>query len=153
MPTRRCFPCRPMLCLALLQLVALAGCGGNEFDLAPVSGRITLDGKPLPGADVVFQPFESNAGTVNVGPGSFGHTDEQGNFTLKTMEGEAGAVVGKHHVTVTLPKEEADAQAALDNDEITKVISILPDKYRNGEAEFVVPSGGTQEAEIKIPAK
>ena len=43
--------------LALVALVAVAaGCGGGPYKTAPVSGRITLNGKGLAGAAVMFQP-------------------------------------------------------------------------------------------------
>ncbi len=81
---------------ALLGLVTLLGtvlgCGGG-LELAPASGKVTLDGQPLADAAVTFVPVEG-------GPVASGVTDEQGNFSVNTTN-KPGAVPGEHHVTVT----------------------------------------------------
>ena len=75
-----------------LLAVLVAGCGGG-LDLIPVSGTVTLDGKPVDGAAVVFVP-------VAGGPVASGTTEAGGKFRLMTIN-DAGAVPGEHHVTVT----------------------------------------------------
>jgi len=83
-------------------VLILAGCGGSEFPLAPVSGTVTFDGEPLKGAEVVFAPMESD-GVINVGPASVGITDDNGSYVLKPVRGEGdGAVVTKHRVSVVV---------------------------------------------------
>ena len=42
--------------VVLAGLVAVAGCGEKGKTFVPVSGVVTLDGKPLAGGNVVFQP-------------------------------------------------------------------------------------------------
>jgi hypothetical protein len=90
----------------LFSLVAMAallsGCGG-EMKVAPVSGVVTLDGKPLDRASVVFKP---EAG----GRPSFGVTDENGRFSLAYSMNEDGAEVGPATVTIStkLQVEGAD---------------------------------------------
>jgi DNA-directed RNA polymerase subunit RPC12/RpoP len=75
--------------------------------LAQVSGTVTLDGAPLPKAQVKFQPLiESTAGAkLNVAT-SFGFTDDNGKFTLQYayIDGNVilGAAIGKHMVTVNV---------------------------------------------------
>lgn len=87
-------------------LLALAGCGDN---VVLVSGRVTLDQKPLANAKVVFQP-EAEKDKQIVGPGSIGTTDADGRFTLQLMNGNAkGAIVGKHKVSISAYKVEGDA--------------------------------------------
>ncbi len=71
---------------------ATAGCGGG-LELAPASGKVTLDGKPLADAAVNFVP-------VDGGPVASGVTDTQGTFSVRTTN-KPGAVPGEHHVTVT----------------------------------------------------
>jgi len=51
-------------------------CGCGSYKLAPVSGQVTVNGKPLPNAAVIFQP--KRAKTSTPGPGSYGKTDDQG---------------------------------------------------------------------------
>ena len=80
--------------LGLLALFGgtLLGCGGG-LELAPASGKVTLDGQPLADAAVNFVP-------VDGGPVASGVTDDQGRFSLATVN-KAGAVPGQHHVTIT----------------------------------------------------
>jgi hypothetical protein len=83
-----------------LAVVSVMGCGGRTF--APVSGKVTLNGKPLAGATVVFQPVAPEGSIEAAGPGSQAKTDDKGEFTLKCATGENGAVVGKHRVMISL---------------------------------------------------
>lgn len=80
-------------------LAALSGCGGGAATV-PVSGTVSLDGKPFPGAVVTFVP---HAGTV--GYGGQAQTDDQGNFTAHmqdgtTAEGKPGLLPGEYKVVV-----------------------------------------------------
>src|SRR5262249_26422944 len=79
------------------------GCSrGPQF--ADVSGTITLNGRPVPDAEVVFLP-DPEVGTL--GPSSSGYTDQKGHYELVTNQGQSGAVVGMHRVCIrdltTLP--------------------------------------------------
>src|SRR5215470_13236777 len=96
--------------LPLLAALAVGAVGCGNDQVAPVSGRVTLDGQPLANAAVTFQPVRTE-GKGNPGPGSGGFTDADGRYTLKVTGTEArGAVVGKHKVTISLvpPKSEPD---------------------------------------------
>ncbi len=85
--------CRRVVLLALFS-VLLAGCGGGGQELAPVSGTVTLDGKPLAGAGVLFTPQEG-------GRPAGGSTDEEGRFTLTTKTNGDGAMLGTNRVAVS----------------------------------------------------
>lgn len=89
--------------LAALLLCAI-GCGGGPR-LAPVSGKVTLDGKPLAGADISFYPVNVKAGS-DAGIASTGKTDVNGEYSLETTKGQRGAVVGPHRVSITRPIED-----------------------------------------------
>ncbi len=82
-------------CLVILG-TCLGGCKGGVAGppTEPVSGVVTLDGKPVPQANVVFVPDGS-------GQGAAGITDEAGKYTLTTTNPQDGAVVGKYKVMVT----------------------------------------------------
>jgi hypothetical protein len=125
--------------LPLLATLALwaAGCGSGQF--APVSGRVTLDDKPLPNAAITFQPVAPK-GESTPGPGSGGFTDADGRYTLKVIGPESrGAVVGKHKVRIT-PRQKGKP---------------LPAKYGGKDTilEFDVPAGGTDAADFQLKSK
>ena len=92
----------------VLLVVLVAGCGGSEFQVSPVSGTVTFDDEPLAGVEVVFAPME-NDDSINVGPASRGTTDADGRYTLVTLKGQNGAVVTKHRVSVNF-KEISGAE-------------------------------------------
>ncbi|MBY0457982.1 MAG: DUF4198 domain-containing protein [Gemmataceae bacterium] len=76
--------------------LAACGCGRGPYELAPVSGRVLVDGKPVAGLQVGCEPVGSKE-NPNPGPGSFGTADADGRFTLATIpDRRPGAVVGKH---------------------------------------------------------
>jgi len=79
-----------MLALAML---AWTGCGGERPSLATVHGRITLDGQPLPEAQIRFDP-------VDAVRGSTGGTDQSGHYKLSYLRGDEGAAIGEHRVTI-----------------------------------------------------
>ncbi len=79
----------------LLCAAVLSGCShGTRPPLGTVHGRVTLDGQPLPGAGVVFEP-------EGRGRASMGVTDTGGNYTLNYIRDIQGAGVGWHSVRIT----------------------------------------------------
>ena len=88
----------------------LPGCSGAK--VGSVSGKVTLDGKPLANARVNFQPMGD---TVNTGIGSFGKADANGQYTLSLIDGSAtGAIVGKHKVAISAYDQDPNVNAADD---------------------------------------
>jgi hypothetical protein len=133
-------------CLVPL-LALLAGCGGAPYKMARVSGRVTLNGQPLPHAAVTFQPVATQ-GHLNPGPGSGGFTDSDGGYTLKLIGTDsAGAVLGKHKVRITLVPQEDSAE---DRQKRSKE---LPAKYnKKTKLEYDVVPGGTDSADFLLTA-
>jgi len=83
-------------------VAAATGCGGRS-DVGRVSGMVTLDGTPLAGARVTFQPTTGGAP-------SHALTDATGRYDLQHSRSVAGARVGDHEVTIsTLDKGNPDA--------------------------------------------
>ena len=134
---------RPALLLALV-LATLGGCKRPAAEPAPeekpkpppppikyaaVSGKVTLDGKPLARAGVTFQPIGSKD-NLNPGEGSAAKTDDNGEYTLVLVfQAKKGAVVGKHRVEIsTKPGDPQGTQ----------------------KREFEVPEGGTKEANFAL---
>ncbi len=79
--------------LCSMVICALAGCGGSA-DLAPTSGVVTLGGKPVADARVMFHP-------TGGGRTSYATTNEAGEFKASTVGTYDGAVVGSSVVTIT----------------------------------------------------
>jgi hypothetical protein len=81
--------------LSLLLLAAL-GCGKSDrVPVVPVSGTVTLNGEPLPGAAVTFIPAGETLGT-----GGSAVTAADGSYTLTSREGR-GLVPGEYRVTIS----------------------------------------------------
>lgn len=87
----------PALCRGNLAVfvvaVVITGCGRGS-NTAPVSGLVTLDGKPIAGAAVLFMPVEGGV------PGRAA-TKDDGTFSLTTFKDDDGALVGRHRVAVS----------------------------------------------------
>ncbi|MEW4564827.1 carboxypeptidase regulatory-like domain-containing protein [Bremerella sp. JC770] len=115
--------------LILLAVLALLGCSsGNNSDLGQVEGRVSLDGKPLPNAQVQFQPTQ--------GRPSYGMTDSEGKFTLQYTGTAAGALIGSHTVLVTTAVSRDDGSVAPE---------LVPPKYNaRSELEKEVQAGDNQ---------
>ena len=90
--------------LLIAAVVIVSGCSGDQTN-GPVSGKVTLDGIPLAGIEVVFSPMATE-GNSNPGVYSFSMTDDQGHYELKTRYGDRGAMIGKHMVTIQYPDHD-----------------------------------------------
>jgi hypothetical protein len=135
----------PVILAGLLTI----GCSGGK--IAPVSGKVTLDGQPLAGATVVFQPISSDK-NVNPGPGSQGKTDEQGVYSLKMVgEGTNGAKVGKHRVEISkFVRDKSDPES----DRGGRPRDIVPSRYNlKTTLTCDVPPGGRRDADFELTSK
>ena len=127
-----------LICAWLLTAV---GCGGAGYGEVPVSGQVTYDGEPLAHVHLSFQPVAKDKS--GFGPGSFGRTDEEGRFELRTVHPDAlGAIPGEHRVTISYE----------DPSQRPKEVRI-PFEYVEGKATFQVPDKGTDSATIAISSK
>jgi hypothetical protein len=87
-----------LLAVCFLILTAcIAGCGKSGPELAPVSGRVTVDGQPMANVDVTFQPDEAR-------PPSYGRTGPDGHYELGYKKGVQGALLGQHTVRITVER-------------------------------------------------
>jgi hypothetical protein len=101
----------------ILSLVTLAGCGRSGPELAPVSGRVMLDGEPLFGARLMFQPEAT-------GSPSYGSTGRDGRYQLGYKRGVKGAMIGWHIVRIQL-----DTEISGSNGKATQRPKSLPARY------------------------
>jgi len=83
--------------VAILLIAGVVGCGKSGPETAPVSGKVTVDGKVVAGAAVMFLPIAGGRPATGV-------TDAEGVFRLETFKDFDGAVLGDHTVTVSLPE-------------------------------------------------
>jgi hypothetical protein len=127
-------------------MIALGAAGCHRSaGLAPVSGKITLDGKPLAGAHIVFQP-ETDAKAPDIG-GSYAFTNDNGQYTLHTFEGDhAGAALGAHRVQINLK---------IDTEGFPRPpVKTLPPQYNSqSQLQFEVKPGGTDAANFDLKSR
>jgi hypothetical protein len=117
-----------------------------------VSGKVTLNGQPLANATVSFQPIAPE-GSMIAGLASVGKTNEKGEYSLVTLKGDKGAVVGKYRVLIS----SQFAKAAEDDSRPTRggpeQDDKVPSRYGMGQKDeitFEVPSGGTDKADFPL---
>ena len=88
---------RSSLFLLVASIVTISfgsGCGGHGGPpLGTVTGKVTLDGEPVPGLSVTFIPEEG-------GSPSYGGTDDNGEYRLYFNQKRAGAELGSHKVII-----------------------------------------------------
>jgi hypothetical protein len=103
--------CRGIAGLAVS--VVLVSCNKSGPDLAPVSGRVTLDGEPVYATEVMFYPEGEKSPSV-------GRTDQEGRYLLRYKRGVEGGSVGPNIVrlkTIT---------------EVTHGPQLVPDRFITG---------------------
>jgi len=138
--------------LILIGLLAgLTGCsGGPKF--VPVSGTVTLDGKPLANALVAFNPAAPAGKIEAAGPGSMAVTDDQGHYVLKVIGTDsrtAGAVVGEHRVRISTADISPES-----GDVAVRPKERVPAKYNTHTTlTFPVPPGGTDAANFDLDSR
>ena len=132
--------CRAVLASALLVVVTGCGAASSGPATAPVTGEVTLDGNPVPNADVAFTPAveSSRASSAQA------VTDATGRFeVISQFDGgrtsKPGMQQGKYVVTVT-QLEQLQPDATLSR----APKNLLPEKYAvatsSGLAVEVIPN-------------
>lgn len=119
----------------LLLIVMLVGC--DDGGQPPVTGKVTLDGDPLPEATVAFIPI----GRVDTN--SVATTDENGEFSLNYTSQEKGATPGRYQVQISKIRMTDAAE-----------IETLPAKYNaESDLEVEVTEDGENRFEFDLEAK
>ena len=126
--------------ILMLLTVCCFGCSGSgtEVELGRVTGVVTMDGKPLADAVVIFIPENGNPSTAQ--------TDAAGKYELAHRGNAMGAIFGKHKVRITTgqpPTPEVDPDAD---------VSQLETATGIGFEETETPKGKAAKKE-PIPAK
>ena len=123
----------------------IPGCGSSKT--SPVTGVVTLDGRPVAKAGVAFRPLDGSRMST-------GETNQDGEFTLTCYERGDGAIPGSHTVTVTkfeekrldLPEgaDELTAEMAASKAGEPKKKWLVPEKYSSKDTSgltFTVEKG------------
>lgn len=87
----------PVGFLGIASLVLMvSGCGGGDRPpLGKVTGKVTINGEPLTGVIVVFQPEEGRAAVAETGP--------DGSYEMSYLDGVKGAKLGPTNVSFAAP--------------------------------------------------
>lgn len=140
---------RSLICIFLVTAVcASSGCSGRPRvdGVVPVTGTVTYQGKPAPGATVSFSP-------AGDGRSASATTNQDGAFALTTLEAGDGALPGNYKVSISKsevvnPMSPAEQQKYFHEHQgrmpPLEYKHLLPEKYRNPNT-----SGFT--AEVKAP--
>lgn len=113
-------------CLAIC-CSAICGCGKSKSGppsaaMLPITGKVTLDGQPLSGADVIFTTAEG---------GSFaGRTKEDGSYQLTGLAGGKRTCKGMCKVVINrLLKPDGTLPGPDEPPALSFAAESLPDKY------------------------
>lgn len=111
------------VCL-LLALSLLLGCAEtNDWPKRyPVSGKVTVDGKPVVRAMVVFHPVSPRPDGKKIASSTF--TNDDGTFQLTTYDAGDGAPPGEYKVTIV-------ANFVVKNGEEVSTPDLLKGRYQN----------------------
>ncbi|HEY4262548.1 MAG TPA: hypothetical protein VGM98_20465 [Schlesneria sp.] len=124
------------VCLTI-SIIVLSGCGGTPKDplgRQSVSGKVTLDGKPIDQGSISFQPV------VDTGPATAsGATITNGQYKIPA---ESGLAPGDYRVVILSPEPEPKRSA----DEMMNNPSATPSKER-------VAAKFNKETELKATIK
>lgn len=129
--------------LAVAAIVLGGACnrGASKPKTYPVTGTVSLNGQPVPGATVNFTPKEQAPPGQSGPQAASAVTDEQGKYQIGTFAKGDGALPGEYLVSVT--KYEGGAPAAggsgseeeyrppLPGEEAPVPKNVLPPQYAN----------------------
>ncbi|MBA2115213.1 carboxypeptidase-like regulatory domain-containing protein [Bremerella alba] len=119
---------RSGILFSLFVSLTFVGCSETGPASGFVQGVVTLDGAPLPNAELAFYPEQGRA--------SQGVTDESGHYSLMFTYDTPGCLPGNHEVMITTRRLESEEQGAM------LLPERVPRKYRKrGELTAAVEPG------------
>jgi hypothetical protein len=142
------------MCIGLAGLLAAGGCskGSHLPKTVPASGIVTLDGKPVAGAQVVLVPEGEGA------TGAYGTSDANGKFSLRAYEEKDGAIPGAYKVQVskTVEVKLTGPKGSLDGGDPVRFDHGVPARYTgvgtSGLA-ATIPDAGTSDIKLELSSK
>lgn len=131
--------------------LAAAGCSKPTGPpLVSVGGTVTLDSKPLSGAQVAFVPTGSTPGQD-----ARGYTDKEGRYKVISRHG-TGAPVGQYRVAISKLVMPDGSDFPLDSDvgpADSPARETLPPRYQDLQQTVLtatVPEGGTDKLDFAL---
>ena len=122
--------------------VTMSGCGNVDGPrLATVTGKVTVNGKPVPRARITFIPERK-------GSPSYGGTNADGVYRAMYNQNRAGAELGKHNVIIENPEPETDDAGNL----ISGGGFTIPEKYRHPGLLKADIKSGSNEVDFALDA-
>ena len=112
------------------------GCGGRDVEQVQVTGKVTLDGGPMPGPGTLYFTPVKAAGDAPLRPGT-AQFDADGSYAAGSFESGDGLVPGTYNVAVHC------WEVAPTMEDVTPV-SFIPEKFTNAATSGLsvdVPSG------------
>ena len=140
-------------CLVAGGLLLALGCGPDTSHLpatVPASGVVTLDGKPVDGAQVVLIPQPPAT------KGAYAATDASGKFSLRAFEEKDGAIPGDYKVQVSKTIQVKIPGVELDGGEAVRFEFGVPEKYTSVATSGLtckIPEGGTSDIKLELISK
>lgn len=124
----------------MILVVAAFGCGDGRPSMVKVTGTVTLNGKPLEGAAVAFQPIADPKASYR--RPSNGATGADGKFTLTTYEKDDGLPPGKYKVAIV--KRELVGQLPSNFNDETPNASVVKYRYVTPKKYSLIDESGLQ---------
>lgn len=120
-----------------------AGGGAEGPKLAPASGTVTIDKKPVAGVVVTFSPTAQG-----VGAGAFGVTDESGKYELVHHSGRKGIEPGNYAVVFSrMTKPDGSPLPPGQSPTEVEAVESIPERFRTVakpvHTATVPPEGGS----------
>jgi hypothetical protein len=150
--------------VALFAVLTVAGCGSKSPPpIYPVTGKVTLGGKPYERLIVYFRPVGVDVNEYNLG---VGETDKDGNLRMGSSGG-VGVMAGEYKVTfhLQLMKTRQGTRAVGADEKPDELgggmtaVEMVPEAYRAGKAEetttvrFTVKPDRENRFDFDVPAK
>jgi hypothetical protein len=158
LPTRNLHPDLTPVRLAAVLLTGglLLGCnsaGSNLPRTVPAAGLVTLDGKPVDGAQVVLVTPPGQGVT-----GASGVTDSSGHFELRAYPEKPGAIPGDYKVQVskTIQVKIEGAKGSVDGGDPVRYDYGVPAKYTDFKKSGLsvnIPDTGNKDIKLALTSK
>ncbi len=138
--------------LAALAWLCCAGCGPDLSHLpktVSASGVVTLDGKPVELASVMFIADSGNFHAT-------GNTDSSGRFTLKAFEEKPGAVPGSYKIEVNKTLVGNEKEDVTGGETTINLRHGLPAKYATfitSGLKYTIPDSDVSDIKLELVSK